>query len=185
MKIKVGVSNRHIHLTEEVYHKLFDEPLTKKSDLHQIGEFASNQVVTVKTNVGEIKNVRIVGPFRTYNQVEILKSDAFRLKINPPYRCSGDVKDSASVILKTEKGEVFVPNCCILSERHVHMNADMAKSLGVVDKQQVKIMVSGDKAGILYAKVKVSENGYCEVHLDLDDANAMNLQNGDEVELIV
>ena len=86
MKVKVEVSNRHVHLTEEVYHQLFTKPLTKRNNLSQVGDFASNESVTIKTEGGSIENVRIVGPFRSYNQVEIACSDARHLKINPPVR---------------------------------------------------------------------------------------------------
>ena len=72
-KVSVGVSNRHVHLTEETYKMLFDEELTKKNDLNQIGQFASNQTLTLKTEKTEIPNVRILGPFRSYNQIEILQ----------------------------------------------------------------------------------------------------------------
>ena len=42
MKIKVGISMRHVHLTEEDYNLLFDEPLTKKVDINQPGQFAAH-----------------------------------------------------------------------------------------------------------------------------------------------
>ena len=75
-KVKVQISNRHVHLTKETYEKLFDEELTKKNDLHQIGQFASNQTLDILTDKYEFKDVRIVGPFRKYDQVEISNNDA-------------------------------------------------------------------------------------------------------------
>ncbi len=183
--IRIGVSNRHVHLTEEVYYQLFDEPISKKKDLHQIGEFACDQVVKIKTAKNEIANVRVLGPFRDYNQVEISKSDAYFLGINPPVRKSGDLKNSETVTLVTQKGSITLNESCILADRHVHMNPLMAKELGVTDGQIVQIKVKGDKSCLLDAHIKVSENGYFELHLDFDDANACDLKNDDEVLMIL
>ena len=50
MKVILGVSNRHVHLTEEDYKVLFgDEPLGKVKDLVQPGQFASDKKVSLKT----------------------------------------------------------------------------------------------------------------------------------------
>ena len=180
--IKVGISNRHVHLTEETYRKLFgDQPLTKKYDLNQMGEFASEQVVTLKTEKGSIPEVRIVGPFRNYDQVEISKSDAKYLDLQPPVRRSGDLKSSASIQLTSEGGDVFLENACILANRHVHMNEEDAKKMGLEDDERVQIVVKGDKSCILDAYTKVSSNGFLELHLDTDDSNSLGLNNGDEV----
>lgn len=184
-KVKVGISNRHVHLTEEVYNKIFDEPISKKCDLNQGGEFASNQMVTIKTEKGEFKNVRVLGPFRSYNQVEISRSDAYSLGLCPPVRKSGDLQNSETITIIGEKGNITLENSCIIANRHVHMNPELAKKLGVVDDEQVKLVVDGDKACILMANIKISDNGYYEVHLDFDDANAAGLKNGDEVEIVI
>lgn len=182
-KIKIGVSNHHVHLTEETYNKLFSTPIKKKSDLNQTGEFASEQIVTIKTEKSEIRNVRVLGPFRNYNQVEVSRTDAYQLGINPPVRKSGDLDNSETVTIIGELGEVTLPNSCIIANRHVHMNPEVAKQFGVVDNAQVKLIVNGDKACILFANVKISDNGYYEAHIDFDDANAAGLKSGDEVEI--
>ncbi len=183
-KVKIAISNRHIHLTKEVYEMLFDEKLTIKNKLNQVGEFASNEVLTIKGPKGEIKNVRIVGPLRSYNQVEVSASDAYLLGIVPPVRKSGDVKDSAPITLISNKGEVTLNEGCILAERHLHLNPKEALELGLKNEEIVNIKVNNIKGGLMQAFVKVSENGYKEVHIDRDDANAFLLQNGDIVEII-
>lgn len=103
---KIAVSNRHLHLTKEVYDQLFDEPISMKRPLNQIGEFASFQTVTLKTEKAEIPNVRLIGPLRAYNQVEISRSDAYLLGLNPPVRQSGDLEDSETITVVGPKGEV-------------------------------------------------------------------------------
>ena len=49
MEIKVGVSNRHVHLTDKDVEELFGigYKLTKKRDLSQKGQFACEEVVTL------------------------------------------------------------------------------------------------------------------------------------------
>lgn len=184
-KVKVGVSNRHVHLTKEVYEELFNNPLTKKYDLTQVGEFASNETVGIKTENGEFLNVRIIGPFRSYNQVEISKSDARILQINPPVRRSGDLINSESITIIGEKGSITLDNVCIISERHIHMNKEDAEKYDVVDREIVSVSVKGDKACLMDAHIKVSDNGVLAFHIDTDDANAALLENNAEVEVIL
>lgn len=184
-KVKVGISNRHVHLTEEIYNQLFQSPLTKKNDLSQIGDFAAWETVTLKTNKETIKNVRIVGPFRKYTQVEISKSDARKLGLNPPIRKSGDLENSEEITILGKKGEVTLKNVCIISERHLHMSPFEAKLWNVKDEQIVQIKISNDKSGILDAHIKISENGVLSFHIDTDDANAFLLEQNDIVEVLL
>ena len=179
----IAISNRHLHLTKEVYEQLFDEPISIKRPLNQIGEFASMQSLTIRGPKGEIPNVRLIGPLRKYNQVEVSRSDALILGVNPPVRQSGDLEDSETITLIGPKGEVTLENACIQAERHIHMNARKASELNLKHEDLVKIKVENDKGGIMEAFVKVSDNGFYEIHLDKDDANAFMLNTGDEVEI--
>ena len=133
MKIKVGVSNRHIHLTEDAYRLLFEKNLTKKNDLSQPGQFSSEEVLTIEANGKKIDNVRIVGPFRKYNQVEISRRDARFLDINPPVRKSGDLKDACDIIISNERGRYKLKDCCIIANRHIHISNSYAKELRLKD----------------------------------------------------
>ncbi len=180
---KIAISNRHVHLTKELYEELFDEPLTMKKPISQIGEFASNQTLTIKGPKGTIERVRVMGPYRNYNQAEILKSDAYILGINPPVRESSDLEDSETITLVTDKKEITLKNICIIAERHVHMNEKKAKELGFKNDDLVKLIVNNDKGGEMEAFIKIKSNGFFEIHIDRDDANAFLLNNGDEVEI--
>lgn len=179
----IAISNRHVHLNKEVYDILFDEPLSIKRPLNQIGEFAAFQTVTLKTEKNSIQNVRVVGPLRSYTQVEILRSDAYKLGLKPPVRQSGDLEDSETITIIGPKGEITLKDTCIIAERHIHMNEQKALELGLKDEDLVTIRVMNDKGGTMEASVKVSSNGYYEIHIDIDDANAFLLNNGDEVEI--
>lgn len=182
--INVKISNRHVHLTKDTYEKLFAEEISVKNNLNQIGEFASNQVVTIRVNDKTIENVRVVGPFRNYNQVEISKRDARVLNVFPPVRRSGDLEDSLDVIIETPKGSVKT-NGLIISNRHVHINTKDKEKFGVEDKQIVKIEIPGPKKGMIEAEVKISDNGFYELHIDTDDGNAFLLENDDKLKMIV
>ena len=183
-KISVGISNRHVHLNKEIYDMLFDEEMEMVRPLNQIGEFVSNQVVSICIGEKEISNVKVLGPLRDYNQVEISRKDALKLGICPPVRASGDLSGALEVTLKTNKASVKV-SACILAQRHVHMPASLANKLGVNDKQKVQIKLEGDRSGIVDAFVKISENAFFEAHLDTDDACAFILDNNSKGTLII
>lgn len=183
-KINARVSNRHVHLTKETYYKLFDEDMVKIRDLNQIGQFVSDKEITIKYNDLCIEKVKVLGPLRNYDQIEISKRDARHLGVNPPVRRSGDVENTPSITLITEKGEVTTTGL-IIANRHVHMSPSDAIKYNVVDKQIVQIKISGDKSGIIDAEVKVSDDGYYEIHLDTDDANAFLVNDNDVVTMII
>ena len=179
INVPINISARHVHLTKEVYDKLFDNDITIYKELNQVGQFATNERVTIKTDKGEFNNVRIVGPYRTYNQVEISKSDARVLGINPPVRTSGDLDSASVVTIKTAKGEVTLP-CAIIADRHVHMNPQKAEELGVKDGEKLMLAINSEKKGIIEVNAKVSDDGYFEVHLDTDDSNAFLIHSNME-----
>ena len=128
MQVILGVSNRHVHLKEEDYKILFgDEPLNKVKDLRQPGQFASDKLVTIKNGDREINHVRVLGPIRNYTQVEISKTDAYTLKLNPPIRTSGDLEGSSPITIIGPKGEIDLKEGCILANRHIHISPEEVK----------------------------------------------------------
>ena len=187
MKVNVGVSARHVHLNREDLNILFGEDyeLTQKSPLSQKGQFASVEQVTIKGPKGEIPNVRILGPLRSQSQVEVSRTDCFKLGISAPVRNSGDLHDASQIEIIGPKGSV-VRNCAIIAARHIHANKEDAKRLGFLDKEFVSLKVEGEKAGTLdNVYVRIDDNFSLEVHLDTDDANSFLINNKDSVELII
>ena len=181
MKVTVGVSNHHVHLKQSDLDILFGCELTKKSDLKQPGQFASFEVVTIKTDKSEINNVRVLGPVRNYTQIEISKTDAYKLGLNPPVRSSGNLDNSEIVTLIGPNGSIKT-NGCIIADRHLHITYKDKEKYNIPDKILVKI--GGIKPGVIEVDVKPSEEAYFEIHLDTDDANAFLLKNNDEVEIL-
>lgn len=185
MKINVGVSNRHVHLTDEDYKILFGNmPLTKRNDLTQPGTFASESTVTIKGPKRMIENVRVLGPNRIYTQVEVSKTDAYSLGINPPVRTSGDLLGASEITVIGPAGE-FTKNVAIIANRHIHVDKRIREEKGLVGVNKVSIKIGGEKGGIIdNVFLKDSEEAYFELHLDTDDANAFMLKQNDDVEII-
>jgi len=183
MKIKVGVSNRHVHLTEEVYRILFkDIKMEVVKELSQPGEFASNLFVTLKTEKNTIERVRVLGPLRKYNQVEISKTDSYTLGLKPPVRMSGDLENSETITLVTENGEVTLENSCIIAARHIHATKEDYEKYNL--SEVMKGIINTSKPGVIgNVLVKCDDNFSYELHIDTDDANAVMLKNGDEIEI--
>lgn len=182
MEIKVGVSNRHIHLCKNDLQKLFgtDYELTKLKDLTQKGQYACQEVLTIKTEKNSISNVRVLGPIRNYTQVEISKTDSFLLGINPPVRDSGDLKGSAPITIVGPKGEIKIEEGCIIANRHIHATKEDLKKYNLDESKLYNVIIDGEKGGVISnVKIKVDDSYTFELHIDTDDANAHLVKNGD------
>ena len=177
---------RHVHLKEETYKKLFgNKPIEKLRDLSQKGQFASKDVVTIQNKDRKIENVRVLGPFRKYDQVEISKTDAYTLKLEPPVRTSGDLKSSSRITIIGPNSSVTLEEGCIIANRHIHINPEEIKKYNLENIKKVKIKVDGEKKAILEnVYLKIDESFNLELHLDSDDGNATLLKTGDTVEVI-
>lgn len=187
--IPVGVSARHIHLTQEHVDILFGKgyQLTKLKDLSQPGQFACKEQLTlIGPSLKAIEGVRVLGPVRKKSQVEISKTDSFVLKVNPPVRESGDVEGSAPITILGPKGVVELKEGCILANRHIHMSPADAQRFGVKDGDYVATdtVGNGKRTTLWDVQIRVSDKFVLEMHLDTDDANACGIGNGSKVELI-
>jgi len=187
-KIPVGISGRHLHLSQEHLEILFGKghQLTKLKDLSQPGQYACEEKVDVYSPAGKLQaGVRILGPVRSQTQVEISRSDAIRGKFVAPVRSSGDVKGSGAARLVGPKGEVEITEGVIIADRHIHFSVEEAKEFGVQDREVVSIYVEGEKSGILgNVLCRVSPKFLLDCHLDTDDGAAFGLSNGDQVTLV-
>lgn len=186
MQVILGVSNRHVHLKEEDYKILFgDEPLNKVKELRQPGQFASDKLVTIKNGDREINHVRVLGPIRNYTQVEISKTDAYTLKLNPPIRTSGDLEGSSPITIIGPKGKIDLKEGCILANRHIHISPEEVKKYNLEGVKKVKVKIDGEKGGILNnVYLKILDPSVLEMHIDTDEGNAFNVKTGDILEII-
>jgi putative phosphotransacetylase len=179
-EIPVGVSNRHIHLSQADLNSLFGEgyQMTKFKDLSQPGQYACKEMVTICGPKGAIEKVRILGPIRSKTQVEVLTGDSFKLGVVSQARLSGDLNGTPGITLIGPKGSVQTTEGLIVAQRHIHMTLKDAQHFGVHDGQMVGIQVDGPRGGI-YNNVAVRANdaSALECHIDTEEANAMNLNS--------
>ncbi len=186
MEVSVGVSNRHVHLSCEDYKILFkDMKLEVRNMLKQPEQFASTLTVDIEANGKVIKGLRVLGPNRDYTQVEISRTDSYKLGIEPPVRKSGDLLGAAKIKIIGPYAEIE-REACIIANRHIHVNEEIRKEKGLLGVNKVKVKIRGEKPGLIEnVYLKDSEKAYFEIHLDTDDANAFLLKNNDKVEIIL
>lgn len=177
--IPIAVSARHVHLTAEMVERLFGPGarLTERNPLSQPGQFAAQETVNLIGPKRRIDNVRVLGPCRALNQVEISRTDEFHLGIDAPVRLSGNVPGSAPIALEGPRGTVHLPEGCICAMRHIHMSPDDAVAYGVKDGEEVRVRIDGGPRDLTFGDVviRVHRDFRLEMHLDTDEANAAEL----------
>lgn len=186
-QVPVGVSARHIHLTQEHVETLFGEGyhLTKKKDLMG-GQYACNETVTVVgLKLRAIENVRVLGPVRKASQLEISATDALKLGVAAPVRESGNIAGSAPVAVVGPKGVIYLKEGCIIAMRHIHMSPADAAAAGVHDGDIVSVKADNERGTIFnQVKIRVNDSFTLEMHIDTDEANASKIKTGDRVTII-
>ena len=186
--VPVGVSNRHIHLCREDVETLFGKgyQLTQFKDLSQPGQYACKEVLTlIGPSMRPIENVRVLGPERKASQVEISATDSYVLKVKPPVRESGKIKDSAPIRIVGPCGVVELKEGCIIANRHIHMSEEDGRCFGVKDGDYVTVDVDGKRRTRWYdVQVRVHKDFRLEMHVDTDDANAVGIGNGARVKIV-
>ncbi len=194
--IPVGVSNRHFHISQQDLETLFGPGyrLQKLRDISQRGQFASQETVDVVGPKGRIDRIRIVGPTRGETQLEISRSDAYRLGLDPPVRYSGDLGNSPGARLIGPKGELNLKRGIIIPQRHIHMSPRDAREFGVRDRDRVFVAPAEQGAlapgseprSLIFGNVliRVDDSFVLDFHIDVDEANASGLQTGDHVYII-
>ncbi len=184
----VNVSARHCHLTQEAVEALFGpgHQLSVHKWLYQDGQFAAKETVTlVGPRSRVISNLRILGPCRTLNQVELAYTDAIALGFDIPMRSSGSIEGTPGGMLMGPKGFFEMNEGVIRALRHVHMAPEDAKFYGVSQGDFMKMKVGGPCAMTFYEMlVRVDPSFKLEVHIDTDEGNACNLLPNTPCELL-
>jgi len=184
----VNVSARHCHLTQEVVEILFGKghTLTPFKWLYQEGQFAAKETLTlIGPRSRVISNLRILGPCRNFNQVELAYTDAIALGFEIPLRISGNIKGTTGGMLMGPEGFFEMNEGVIRAMRHVHMHPDDATFYGVKAGGDMKLKIGGP-CGLILDKVlvRVDPSFKLEVHIDTDEGNACNLMPDTACELI-
>ncbi len=178
----VGVSNRHIHVSQADLEVLFGKnyQLTKLKDLKQPGQFAAEETVNIIGPKGMIEKVRILGPVRAKTQLEISRTDAYSLGIKAPIRESGNIENTPGALIMGSKSSLQLNEGVIIAKRHIHMPPSFAKQHGFSDKEEVKVRFEGERSlEFDNVVIRLSDKFVNEMHIDTDEANAGNIGNGD------
>ncbi len=188
-ELVVSISARHVHLTDEHVEILFGKghTLTPNKPLYQEGFFAAKETVMI---VGPrrrmLPTVRILGPTRSYSQVELALTDAISLGIDAPVRHSGNIDGTPGCVLVGPAGAVELDRGVIRAARHVHMHVRDAERFGVQNGDTMHLRVRSPLCSVLFEDllVRADDRSKLEVHIDTDEGNACNLDAATEVELL-
>ena len=184
----VNISARHCHLTQEAVEILFGKghQLTVHKWLYQDGQFAAKETLTlIGPRSRVISNLRILGPCRSLNQVELAYTDGIALGFDLPLRSSGDIKGTLGCMLMGPAGFFEMPEGVIRALRHVHLSPADADYHGVKQGDFMKLKIGGECSITLDRMLcRVDKSFKQEVHIDTDEGNACNLQPNTPCELV-
>ena len=93
-ELKIGLSNKHLHLQKEHIEILFGKghELTPTKPLVHPGQFACEEKVDIVGPKNTLKGIRVLGPARPETQVEVAMTDARTLGIKAPVRELGKLE---------------------------------------------------------------------------------------------
>lgn len=188
-RIAIAVSARHAHLSQATLDRVFGPgyELRPRTWLSQTGQFAAQETVTLVGPAGRIQNVRVMGPPRSRDQIELSRTDELTLGIEAPVRISGDLAGTPGVVIEGPAGRVSLSSGVISARRHVHMSPQDAERLGVQDGQTVQLKIDSKDRDLVFGDVtvRIAPDFRLELHLDTDEANAAGIKNGDCGELLI
>jgi len=189
-KVFVDVSARHIHLRAADIEALFGPgaALTPRGQESRMGD----AIVVYKERLeivgpkGSIKNVSILGPRRSYLQVEVSLTDARALGLKPPVRESGKVAGSAGCKIIGPCGALEVEEGVIVAWRHLHLNEADAQEMGISNGDIVSANIEGTGRSLTFGDmlVRTHPNVVTTIHIDTDEANAAGISGPVYAEII-
>lgn len=181
-RVPLGLSNKHIHLSQEDLDYLFGEgyELTPVKMLRQPGQFASQEKVTIVGPKGKLENIRILGPVRKETQLEVNIADGFTLGIRQvPIRNSGHLDGTPGFIIEGPDGKRLIKDKgMIVTERHIHLSAEEGERYKISDKDTVSVRLKGPR-GLVFNNVicRVGDGNLSEMHIDVEEGNAAGARN--------
>ncbi len=186
MKIPVGLSNHHVHVTREVGYILFgnEHELTLKRELKQIGEFACEETVDIIINGIKLEHVRLIGPYRKYTQVELLDKDCDLFNVEHVRKNSGEIENTIPFTLVGPNGEYSFDTGAFIANNHLHFSKEELEQTTLKKGDIVKVITKDGKI-INNIFVKSDETCSLEFHIGKDEGENYNLQLGDYVEVFM
>lgn len=188
IRIPIAVSARHAHLSRVTIDELFGSgyQLHPRTWLSQTGQFAAEETVSLVGPKGQLDHVRLMGPPREGDQIELSRTDEHALGVQAPVRISGDLTGTPGLTVVGPVGRRVLQNGVISARRHIHMNAHDAIRLGVSDGQVVQVRIDSEGRDLIFGDVtvRIRPDFRLELHLDTDEANAAGVTDGDRAELL-
>lgn len=183
LRIPIAISARHAHLSQATLEGLFGPgyQLQCRGALSQTGQYSATDTVALIGPRGRIDHVRLMGPPRTHDQIEISRSDEFTLGIDAPVRISGDINNTPGITLEGPRGRLTIARGVIAARRHIHMTPNDAAPWGLRDHQVVQVRIDSEGRDLIFGDVviRISPDFKLEMHLDTDEANAAGVRQGD------
>lgn len=180
IKVPIEVSARHVHISRTDLDILFGEDYQLKpiKDLSQKGQFAGEELVKIKTAKNEIDKVRILGPERPHTQVELTKTDAHELGLDPPVAectsCAGEGGEEVTIV--GPKSEIK-KHCAIVAQRHIHLSSNESEKYNLKEGELVSVRVKGTRPVTFHqVLIRVDPSFVFTMHLDTDEANAVGVE---------
>lgn len=186
-RIVVGVSNRHVHLSESDLRILFgQDAMTVYRPVRQPGEFAAEETVAVHGSRTSFPKVRLMGPPRKASQVELSRTDAITLGVDAPICDSGQLDMAGPIEIEGPRGRLKLDHAAMVAGRHIHMGPSHVALLGLSDGDRVSVRFGGQRGGILdNFLIRVKDEWIPEIHLDTDEANGIGARTGDYGQVIL
>lgn len=187
LRVPVAVSPTHAHLTAASIEALFCDHyrLHEHRRLGQPALYEAIETVTLIGPRGRLHKVPVIGPPRNANQVELSSTDALRLGIAAPLRRSGQIVRTPGILIEGPRTSLRLKHGVIRALHHVHMTPGDAARVAVHDGEHVDAVIRVQRP-LMFLRdvlVRVSPEFRLELHLDADEANALGLKSGDQVEL--
>ena len=188
LRIPIAVSARHAHLSQSTIDEVFGRGyrLRPRTWLTQTGQFAAQETVKVVGPGGEVDNVRVIGPPRQRDQIELSRTDELALGVEAPVRLSGELSGTPGITVVGPAGRRALQTGVISARRHIHMSPQDAGRLGVEDGQVVQVRIDSEGRDLIFGDVtvRIRPDFRLELHLDTDEANAAGVAAGAWAELL-
>jgi len=188
IKVSIEISARHVHLSQKDFEILFGKnyQVNYLKPLSQKGQYSCKETVDLITKTSELKKVRLIYPNRKQTQIEISKTDAYKLGLNPPIRRSGKIAKSEKITIVGPKGKIKLNEGVIIAARHIHTSPEDAKKYNLADDQKVSVAINGDRALTFHnVIVRIDPSFVWRFQIDTDEANAAGIENNAVGEVII
>lgn len=181
-EVFIDISARHVHLSDKDRKALFGEDytLTKKKMLGPTNYSTEEQIQVIGPKSGYPK-VRMIEPARSRTQVEISRTDARALGLDPPVRLSGDLDGTPGIRLIGPEGEIELEEGVIVVKRHLHLGPNKSEEYGIKNGDIVWVRVDIEDRKLIFgdveARVGKQDTDNVLMHIDTDEANAAGLKS--------